>query len=68
MLFSLFNQGADLNCPGKIFRDVNTQEFKTGDTLHLIPVEIDGVESAAFGLPEVHDQFFGLLDIEDEVV
>lgn len=47
---------------------MDSQEFKTGDMLHLGPVSIDGGESAAFGPPELHDQFFGLLDSEDEIV
>ena len=65
---SLFNQGMGVNCPGEILRDVDSQEFKTGYMLHLGSIDIDVGESAAFGLPEVYDQFFGLLDTEDEVV
>src|SRR4029434_2563836 len=43
------------------------QEFKAGDTLHLRPVDMDGGVRATF-LPEVHNELFGLLGVESQVV
>ena len=46
---------------------MDTQELEAGDTLNLRPVDTDGGVCATF-LPEVHNELFGLLGVESQVV
>ena len=47
---------------------MDTQELKAGDTFNLHPVDTDGGVCATFGPPEVHNELFGLLGVEGQVV
>ena len=46
---------------------MDTQELEAGDTLDLRPVDEDGGVCATL-LPEVHNELFGLLGVESQVV
>ena len=46
---------------------MDTQELEAGDTLNLRPIDMDGGVCATF-LPEVHNELFGLLGVESQVV
>src|SRR4029434_6662528 len=60
-------QGFGVEGPREVLRDVDTQELEAGDTLNLHPVDMDGDVCASF-LPEVHNELFGLLGVESQVV
>ena len=47
---------------------MDTQEFEAGDSLDLRPVDKDGGVRTSSSLPEVHDELFGLLGVECQVV
>ena len=44
-----------------------TQELKAGNTLNFRPVDMEGCVCATL-LPEVHNELFGLLGVESQVV
>ena len=46
---------------------MDTQELEVGDTLNHRPVDMDGGVCATF-LPEVHNELFGLICVESQVV
>lgn len=59
VLLCLFEKRGDVEVPGKVRRDVDTQKIESSDPLYLSLVNKDnGVFVAPQGLPVVHNQFF----------
>ena len=68
MLESLLDQNGGVEGPGEVHWDVDTQRLKTGDTLNLCSIDMDGGVCATIWLSVVHSELFGLLSVESQVV
>ncbi len=63
----LLDQSRILEGPREVLRDVDTQKLKPGDTFNLCLIDTGGDVHATFGLPEVHNELFGLLGVEGQI-
>lgn len=66
MLLHLFDLGGCVECPGKVLRDTDNQELKTGHMLHFNP--INGSVCGPPCTPVVHSNPFGLLGVDCKIV
>ncbi len=64
----LLDQSRILEGPREVLRDVDTQKLKPGDTFNLYLIDTGGDVRATFGLPEVHNELFGPLGVEGQVL
>ena len=62
-LLSLLHEGPDVERPGGVSRDVGAQKLEGGDSFHRFSIYKEG-GGVLFVLPEVHKEFFCLMDIQ----